>query len=196
MSSQFALGLEWTAVLFNILFTILIGLEKRSGWLFGFVASVISVVLYQAQDAWLMALLNVFYGIMGLYGWWAWGSAAEERPLTRFALPKHLLLLTIGIAMTALLVWAMQYWQVPGTHQGMEAFIASFAIIATWLMSTKAVENWIYWTIGDVVAVVFNFLIGFNGYALLNVVYIGLAVAGYIRWSRAYNARLKPDAIP
>jgi len=196
MSSQLALGLEWTAVVLNILFTILIGLEKRSGWLFGFVASVISVVLYQAQDAWLMAVLNVFYGVMGLYGWWAWGSASEERPLTRFPLPKHLLLLAIGVAVTGLLVWAMRYWQVPGTHQGMEAFIASFAIIATWLMSAKAVENWIYWTIGDVVAVAFNFLIGLNGYALLNVVYIGLAVAGYIRWNRAYNARLKPQAIP
>ncbi len=196
MSSHVALALEWTAVVLNILFTILIGLEKRSGWLFGLVASVISMVLYQAQDAWLMALLNMFYGVMGLYGWWAWGRASEERPLTRLPLSRHLFLLSIGIAAAGVLVWAMKHWQVPGVHQGMEAFIASFAIIATWLMSAKAVENWIYWTIGDVVAVVFNFLIGFNGYALLNVVYIGLALAGYIRWSRAYNARLKPKAIP
>ncbi|MFZ1687511.1 MAG: nicotinamide riboside transporter PnuC [Flavobacteriales bacterium] len=192
MSSEFALGMEWTAVVLNILFTILIGLEKRIGWLFGFVASVISVVLYQALDAWLMALLNVFYGVMGIYGWWAWGNATEEKRITRFGLSKHLVLLLVGSAATGLLVWAMKHWQVPGTYQGMEAFIASFAIIATWLMSAKALENWIYWTIGDVVAVVFNFLIGFNGYALLNLVYIGLAVAGYIRWSRAYNAQLKP----
>ncbi|MEO8067147.1 MAG: nicotinamide riboside transporter PnuC [Flavobacteriales bacterium] len=195
MSPELALVLEWTAVVLNIFFTVFIALEKRLGWLFGFVASVISIVLYQAQDAWLMALLNVFYAIMGIYGWWAWGSATEEKPITRFHWPRHLVLLAIGGAATVLLVWSMKHYQVPGTYQGMEAFIASFAIIATWLMSAKALENWIYWTIGDVVAVVFNFLIGFNGYALLNLVYIGLAVAGYIRWNRAYNAQLKPAPI-
>ena len=184
--------MEWTAVVLNILFTILIGLEKRSGWLFGFVAAVIGVVLYQAQHAWLMAVLNVFYGIMGIYGWWAWGNATEEKRIIRFRLSRHLMLVAIGAATTCVLVWAMKHWQVPGRYQGMEAFIASFAIIATWLMSARALENWIYWTIGDVVAVAFNFLIGFNGYALLNVVYIGLAVAGYIRWRRAYKAQLKP----
>lgn len=195
MSSQLALGLEWTAVVLNILFTVFIGLEKRSGWLFGFVASVISIVLYQAQSAWLMALLNVFYAIMGVYGWWAWGGATEEKPMRRYQWRSHLLLLAIGGAATGLLVWTMEHWAVPGTYHGMEAFIASFAIIATWLMSAKAIENWIYWTIGDLVSVVFNFLIGFNGYALLNLVYIGLAVAGYIRWSRAYHAQLKPAPI-
>ncbi|MBK7087304.1 MAG: nicotinamide mononucleotide transporter [Flavobacteriales bacterium] len=115
------------------------------------------------------------------YGWWAWGSASEDRPLTRFPLPKHLLLLAIGVAVTGLLVWAMRYWQVPGTHQGMEAFIASFAIIATWLMSAKAVENRDLRTIGDVAAVAFISSSASTGTLLLNVVYIGLAVAGYIR---------------
>ena len=98
MSSGLAFGLEWTAVVLNILFTILIGFQKRAGWLFGFVAAVISVILYQAQDAWLMALLNVFYGFMGIYGWLAWGHASQEKPITRFRLPTHLALLVIGAA--------------------------------------------------------------------------------------------------
>jgi len=31
---------------------------------------------------------------------------------------------------------------------------------------------------------VYNRLVGFNGYAVLMVVYIGLAVVGFVRWRR------------
>jgi nicotinamide mononucleotide transporter len=48
-------------------------------------------------------------------------------------------------------------------------------------------ENWLYWTIGDLVAVVYNHLIGYDGYALLNAVYIALAVVGFVRWRQQWR---------
>jgi nicotinamide mononucleotide transporter len=54
-------------------------------------------------------------------------------------------------------------------------------------------ENWLYWTIGDLVAVVYNHLIGYDGYALLNAVYIALAVVGFIRWRQQW--RLQQGAL-
>ena len=90
----------------------------------------------------------------------------------------------MGLAGTLLLVALMHQLGQPGRYLGMEAFIASFAMVATWLMSRKALENWIYWSIGDLVAVVYNHWIGYDGYALLNCVYIVLAVAGFLRWRK------------
>jgi nicotinamide mononucleotide transporter len=69
----------------------------------------------------------------------------------------------------------------------MEAFITSFAMVATWMMGRKALENWLYWTIGDLVAVVYNHLIGYDGYAMLNAVYIALAVVGFVRWRQQWR---------
>lgn len=46
-----------------------------------------------------------------------------------------------------------------------------------------------YWFAGDVVAVWFNHLIGLEWYALLNIAYIILSMAGLWRWSRAYRAQ-------
>ena len=57
------------------------------------------------------------------------------------------------------------------------------------MMSKKVLENWIYWTVGDLVAVAYNHWLGYDGYALLNVVYIILAVIGLIRWSRQFRAQ-------
>ena len=78
----------------------------------------------------------------------------------------------------------MHSLDIPGKYKGMEAFIAAFAMVATWLMSRKALENWLYWTLGDLVAVVYNHWIGYDGYALLNAVYITLAVVGFVRWRK------------
>lgn len=175
---------EWTAVLLNIAFAYLIGRSLRTGWLCGFMAAVLTVWLYAAQDAWLMAALNVFYAVMGLYGWWNWGRASEEEIIRTFRWPVHALLIAIVLAGTWSLLLAMERLAIPGQHQWMEAFIASGAMVATWMMGRKVLENWAYWIVGDAVAVVYNHLIGYDGYAFLNVVYIVLGVVGFVRWRR------------
>lgn len=184
MTPDTALVVEWTSVAGNILFTYLIGREVRVGWLLGFFASTLGILLYAEQSAWLMAALNGFYAAMGLYGWWSWGRASEDQAITSMTWRMHAWTLGIGLAVTAALVWVMQAIGLEGEHQWMEAFITAFALLATWLMSKKWLENWIYWTVGDLVAVYYNHLMELNGYALLMVVYILLAVVGFLRWRK------------
>lgn len=176
--------LEYSAVALNIVFTILIGREVRLGWLFGFVAALIGVALYAVQHAWLMSALNLFYAVMGLYGWWNWGRGDASGKIIRVGVQQHAVLIGIGVLGTWALVLLMKWIGQPGVYLGMEAFIASFAMVATWMMSRKALENWIYWTMGDLVAVVYNHWIGYDGYALLNVIYIALAIVGFARWRK------------
>lgn len=184
MPEAWLIGLEWTSVLLNIGYAYLLGRQLRIGWLLGFVASAIGVLLYAEQDAWLMAALNVFYAVMGIYGWWSWGRAEVMRQVVRYSLQRHGLLIVITGLGTLVLVGLMHSIDQPGKLLGMEAFIAASAMVATWLMSRKVLENWLYWIAGDLVAVGYNYLIGYNGYALLNVVYIVLAVVGILRWRK------------
>lgn len=189
LSTTLSQALEWSAVALNILFTILIALEKRVGWLFGLVAALIGVFLYVVQNAWLLAALNAFYAGMGAYGWWTWGRVEGSTRIISYGWRMHAALIALGAAGTGLVAWAMDHWQVPGEYHGMEAFITAFAMLATWLMSARAIENWFYWTVGDLLAVWYNHLIGYDGYAFLNVVYIVLAVGGFIRWRRQLKAQ-------
>lgn len=184
MPEAWLIGLEWTSVLLNIGYAYLLGRQLRVGWLLGFVASSIGVWLYVDQAAWLMAALNVFYAAMGLYGWWSWGRAEVMKQVVCYSLQRHALLVIITGLGTLVLVGLMHGIDQPGKFLGMEAFIASSAMVATWMMSRKVLENWLYWIAGDLVAVVYNHLIGYDGYALLNVVYIVLAVVGFVRWQR------------
>ncbi len=176
--------LEWTSVAGNIVFTILLGRSIRVGWLFGFGASVIGVWLYANESAWLMGALNAFYAAMGIYGWWNWGRIANVKNITTMSLREHIATIVAGLAITVGLVVLMRALGLEGQFQWMEAFIAAFAVLATWLMSIKVLENWIYWTVGDLVGVAYNHWMGFDGYALLMVVYIVLAVVGFVKWRR------------
>lgn len=182
--------LEYSAVVLNIVFTILIGREIRSGWLFGFVAALIGVLLYAVQNAWLMAALNLFYAVMGLYGWWNWGRGEASEKITRAGGQQHVVLIFLGVIGAWILMFLMQSLGQSGAYLGMEAFIASFAMVATWMMSKKVLENWFYWTAGDLVAVLYNHWIGYDGYALLNAIYIVLAIVGFMRWRKQMNAAL------
>lgn len=175
---------ELSAVALNLGFTICIAWERRIGWLMGFVASTISVALYMHKAAWAMTALNIFYAGMGLYGWWSWGRKHDEQKITRRPLTFHIALIVACLVVAAGLSWAMDRW-VHGTYPQMDAFITVFSFAATWMMAHRLIENWFYWTIGDVVAVYFNHLIGYDAYALLNIGYIILAIVGLFKWSRA-----------
>lgn len=190
MTPTTALVLEWSAVALNITFTILIGLERRAGWLFGFVAASLSIALYVDKDAWIMAALNAFYAVMWLHGWWTWGRAVKDQGVITLPVRRHVLLIGLTMAGTCLLAAVMLASSLDIRYPWMEAFIASSAMVATWLMGRKVLENWVYWTAGDIVAVLYNHWIGYDYLALLNVVYILLAVVGFLRWRKQLRSRL------
>ena len=87
-----------------------------------------------------------------------------------------------------MLAWLL-HDQLNGRYPQLDAYISVFSLAATWMMARKLLENWIYWLVGDAVAVYLNWRIGYDAYALLNIAYIGLSIAGFVRWSRAYRDR-------
>lgn len=184
VSPTVATLLEWTSVVGNIVFTILLGRGIRVGWLFGFGASLIGVWLYGSETAWLMGALNLFYAAMGIYGWVHWGRPEVVKHITSLKWMHHVWVILTGVALTIFLVVLMRTVGLEGEYQWMEAFIAAFAIVATWLMSRKVLENWIYWTVGDLVGVVYNYWMDFHGYSVLMLVYIVLAIVGYTTWRK------------
>ena len=148
------------------------------------VASAIGVWLYAEQSAWLISALNGFYAAMGIYGWWNWGRTEVVGKITTMNLAKHGGMIALGGLITFGLVLVMRAIGIEGEYVWMEAFIAAFAVIATWKISKKVLENWFYWTIGDAVGVYYNYKMEFNAYTLLMLVYIVLAIVGFVNWRK------------
>lgn len=176
------LFLEWTAVALNVGFTLCIAWEKRIGWLLGFVAGCIGVGLYALAHTWAMSVLNGYYVVMAVYGWWSWGRSGEERIRTQrwmfhaVVIPAGLLLAYV----TAVLLG--QYLN--GSFPHLDAFVTVFSFIATWMMARKYIANWLYFIVADSVGVYLNWRIGYMGYSALNVMYLVLSVVGLVKWGK------------
>ena len=175
--------LEWTAVVLNVGFALCIAYEKRIGWLLGLVAAVIGVGLYALAHTWAMATLNVYYVVMAVYGWLSWGRDSEDGRIRTQRWLFHLIVIPAGLLLGyGVSVVLVQY--LDGSFPLLDAFVTVFSFVATWMMARKMITNWLYFIVVDSVSIYLNWRIGYQGYALLNVIYLVLSVIGFLKWSK------------
>ena len=63
-----------------------------------------------------------------------------------------------------------------------DSFTTVFAIIATYMVTKKVLENWLYWIIIDTVSVYLYFSKDLHLTSLLFITYTIIAVFGYFIW--------------
>lgn len=186
LSGQTLLVAEWTSVFFNLLFTVLIAYGRRWGWLCGFVGSIIAIGLYAISQTWALSLLQAFFAIMGLYGYWTWGKE-ETRSIKKQSVSTHLKVIAVGACLVALVAFTLSEY-LDGQYPLMDAFITVFSVAATFLMAWKWLNHWYYWIVIDCVWLALNLLIGYNAFVLLSCVYIILSVWGVFKWRKEYSS--------
>ncbi|MBZ0207292.1 MAG: nicotinamide riboside transporter PnuC [Flavobacteriales bacterium] len=175
--------LEWTAVVLNVGFTICIAYEKRIGWVLGFIAGVIGVGLYALANTWAMSALNGYYVVMAVYGWWSWGRSSEDGKIRTQRWLFHALVIPLGLLLSyGISVFLVEY--LDGSFPLLDAFVTVFSFAATWMMARKLIANWLYFMVADSVAIYLNWRIGYQGYVLLNAIYLVLSLIGFIKWNR------------
>jgi len=180
---------EWLIFISALGYVLLAAIESSWCWLLGIISSALSVYLCYSGQLFLESGLNIFYVVIGAYGWYQWlyGSASKtELPVISLSLKKNLLLPCLG-----LLIWIpFGYIAHKFSTQAMpylDAFITSFSIVATWMTAKKIIENWLYWIVIDALAVFLYAYRGFYLIALLYIIYTILAAAGYIAWRKKLN---------
>lgn len=92
--------IEWLIFIMAMAYVILAAVENVWCWLFGILASAFSVYLCYSGNLFLESGLQVFYVIIGIYGWYEWlhGSKNKtELPIISYSLTKIFYLIFIGI---------------------------------------------------------------------------------------------------
>jgi nicotinamide mononucleotide transporter len=182
-------ALEVLAAAGNLAFTVLLLYEKRVGWLFGLVASLLGVVLFTHQHVYAQVGLNTFYTVMGAYGWWQWGrGGGGEAPIIRRGPLFHLVMLALGSLGALVLVWAARYLPDP-VHVELDATVTVYSLLATWMLARKILESWVWYIAADLAAIVLYLLLGMHAYAVLYIIYVCLSIAALVRWTREWKAR-------
>ena len=186
--SKLDIGLEFIAFSFGIISVIFAKKENILVYPTGIICTVITVyLLYKAQYFGDM-MMNIYYSLMSIYGWWNWSRIENDKYLlkiTRFSkndlgLTVFLFLLTVTITY-AVYTFNSTEIKIPNY---IDMFTSGIFFTAMWLMANKKLESWVFWIIGDVITVPLYAYRGLGMLSLQYIIFTILAIQGYIEWKK------------
>ncbi len=181
--------IEWMAVFFSIIYVILAAKENVWCWLFGFVSVILYFYIFLQVRLFSDASLQLFYAGMSVYGWISWrrntGDAEVKLNITTWPPHYHWFILAIGIVVS--LLWGM-FWSFFGAALPyIDAFTTIFAVITTFMVAQKILENWLYWIVIDIVCIAVYMNREMYLTAFLFFIYVIIAVIGWRTWLLDYR---------
>ncbi|MEJ6737138.1 MAG: nicotinamide riboside transporter PnuC [Flavobacteriales bacterium] len=177
--------LEIVAVIFGVLYTVLMAQNKISCWIFGIIGSLLSVYIFvEYAKLYAEAVLYVFYVFAGIYGWMQWKKQKSVEKVYQQKVSTHVKLILSGTVISLLLYFGLTFFFTEAEKPLIDSFTTVFSFIATYLMAKKWIGNWYYWLVIDAVSVYLYYTRELEIYALLMLVYTILVVYGYWQWKK------------
>lgn len=160
----------------------------------GIICTVITVyLLYKAQYFGDM-MMNFYYSIMSLYGWWNWSRKKNEKlvvPISKTN-SKEKIIGIILVLLTILVTYAVYsyFGNEIKTENYLDIFTSGIFFTAMWFMANKKIENWVLWIFADIITVPLYAYRGLGVLSLQYLIFTILAIQGYISWKKSYNKNL------
>lgn len=177
--------LEAVAVVTGVAYILLIMRRSRWGWVAGAISSTIYVYLSAKAHLPMQSVLQGYYVVMAVFGWWSWTRNASEQGgcIFRWRWRQHALALgLIGVA--SLLSARLLARETHAAWPLLDSLTTWTSLVATWMVTRSVLENWFYWISADSVMV---FLFAQQGYpftAGLFMTYMIIACFGFREWRR------------
>jgi len=136
-------------------------------------------------------MINAYYFIISIYGWYIWTRKVDKdhvTPISRTTKKEKFQSFYIFIT-TVLFVFFI--YQIFDKWTSWTAYVDTITtaifFVGMWLMAKRKIENWIYWIVGDIISVP---LYLYKGLAFTSFQYLGftfIAIFGYLAWKKYLN---------
>lgn len=190
-------GWELAAVVLAVAYLLLAMKQNQWCWPAAFVSTAIYTALFWESALLMESVLNAYYLLMAVYGWWAWhqkSDSGNDRRIVSWRLATHVKVIS-GLSLISVFVGYLMATYTHADYAYLDAVTTVFAIFTTWMVTQKVLENWLYWLVIDALSIYLYMAKSFNLTALLFMFYCVMVVVGYIQW----RASLQSDndtAIP
>ena len=175
---------EIVAVVFGLIYIVLAAKENIWCWPAGFIGTGTSIYLFWDGSLYMESALNVYYLLMAIFGWWQWqyGSATKTTLKIRsLALKEHLSIFAL-ITVLSLISGYLLSTKTDAALPYLDSFTTWSAVITTWMVARKILENWLYWIVINCASIYLYLERGFALYAVLFMLYVIIAFFGYRQW--------------
>lgn len=183
--------LEFIAVVFGIASVIYSRQENIRVYPTGIVNTTIYIYLSLIAGLYAEAGVNFYYTVMSIVGWVMWAVKKEGKTvlhISRSTLREWSFALGFFALCWLVLWWVLQTFT-NSTVPVADGFASAAAYTGMWLMARKKLENWLWWIITNVASIPLYFIKGFVFTSFQYLVFLVLAVMGYVEWRRKLEIR-------
>ncbi|MEO1653445.1 MAG: nicotinamide riboside transporter PnuC, partial [Bacteroidota bacterium] len=178
-----------TGVITGIICVWLNSREHIAGWFFAIISCALYIQIFYEAKIYGDMLLQVFFIIISVYGWYNWQFGAREKvqlPVSLMPNAYYLgLILLIVLATFSFGYYLDTYTDSPIPY--VDASTNAVSLAAQWMMARKYLENWLVWIGVDIVYV--GLFINRELYltTILYGIFLLIATLGYFQWLRSYR---------
>ncbi|WP_242084047.1 nicotinamide riboside transporter PnuC [Aestuariivivens sediminis] len=157
----------------------------------GLVATIITVYIFFKDELMGDMMMNFYYSVMSIYGWWNWSRKKEDKfvvPISRTNTKEKII--GFGMFLLTMIVTYLvyrAYGTVITASNYIDIFTSGIFFTAMWFMANKKLENWTLWILADIITIP---LYAYRGWGMLSLQYLIftiLAIQGYLAWKRNLN---------
>ncbi len=181
---------EAVAVVLAIAYLVLAVRQSLWCWPAALASTAIYTVVFYDAALLMESALQVFYMAMAVYGFYQWrfgGDTGEGRPVTTWPPAMHALAIGAVLVATAL----SGQWLASSTGAALpflDALTTWGAVVATFMVARKKLENWVYWFVIDSISIYLYLSRELYFTATLFAAYLVIIVFGYRRWRADFAA--------
>lgn len=185
-SSTIDISLEIIAVIFGFLSVWFSKQNKVLVFPTGMISTAIFVYLLLKWELLGDMMINGYYFMMSVYGWFIWTrkvDATHVTPISRTTKKEKTISVFIFIG-TLIFVYfvyeSFDKWTSWVAY--VDTITTAVFFVGMWLMARRKIENWIYWIVGDIISVPLYLYKGFTFTSFQYLIFTFIAIAGFLAW--------------
>lgn len=218
-ATTFNIVLEFIAALLGVISVLYAWKENILVFPTGIISTGIYVYLLSQWNLYGDLIINVYYTLMSIYGWYMWHKVIDDQQhhisITRTNLTDKLKAFAIFLFTSIFVIVVYRYYNVmpndlnfiesityashnimSGNMQNfrdstpfLDTFTTGIFFAAMWLMANKKLESWTLWIIGNVVSIPLYFVKGYGFTGIQYSIFLVLAIMGYIEWRNQIKSK-------
>ena len=136
-------------------------------------------------------MINAYYVIMSIYGWYFWTLKKETTLVNTISIMNiyekqwwFIFFMGIIFFVSGVYIYFDKWkdWSAP-----IDSFTTATFFIAMWLMARKKIEHWFFWITGNLISIPLYMAKGLGLTSLQYLIFTVIAIFGYIQWKKILN---------
>ena len=136
-------------------------------------------------------IINVYYFLMSIYGWYYWTRKSNNigyTPITRMHSSDIKIILIIIVSSVLFVSYLYSFFEKwSGFVSYVDIITTAIFFAGMWLMARRKIESWFFWILGDIISVPLYFVKGLAFSSFQYLIFTFIAIAGYYKWKSIYN---------